>query len=151
MVFRTRIRTGFHAGLLAAAATGGALLAFGMGLSRPWLPFNLAAHVVLGGRASLVTGVHPLVTPVGVLVHVAAIMIWGILFAGLVGWRGWRVTASAAAIFGATVFLLNTRLFPVALRPGYESVLSGTQMLFLHVTLVVMLVIGTRIAFLEVE
>ena len=118
-----------------------------MGLDRPWLPFNLAAHVLLGGRASLVDGVHPFITPVGVLVHVGAILIWGTVFAAMVGGRRWRVILPAAALFGTVVFLLNTRLFPPSLRPGYESVLTDAQMIFLHVALAATLVVGTRLAF----
>lgn len=150
-MFRERLRAGLQTGLIAAAATGGALLAFGMGLHRPSLPFNLAAHVLLGGRASLVDGVHGLVTPVGILVHILAIVTWSVLFTMTVGRRDWRVAVPAAVLFGGVVFLLNTRLFPVSLRPGYESVLSLAQMVFLHVTLAATLLLGTRIAFSQRE
>jgi hypothetical protein len=142
-----RVRAGIQAGLIAAAATGGALLAFGMGLNRPWLPFNLAAHVLLGGRAAVVAGPHAMVTPIGVLVHIGAILIWGILFVAIVGRRRWAVMLPAAVLFALTVFLLNTRIFPISLRPGYESVLSDAQMMFLHFALGVTLVVGTRLAF----
>lgn len=136
-----------QSGLIAAAATGGALVAFGMGLHHPWLPFNLAAHVLLGTRSIAVNGLHPLVTPVGVLVHAAAICIWAILFMVFVGPRRLRVLIPAALAFATIVFVLNTRLFPIALRPGYESVLTPAQMLFMHFTLAAALVVGTRIAF----
>lgn len=141
------LRAGLRSGVIAAAATCGALLAFGMGLQRPWLPFNLAAHVVLGSRASLVDGPHTLVTTVGLLVHVVAIMIWALMFVMVVRSRRALIVVPAAIAFAALVFLLNTRLFPVALRPGYESVLTFGQMLFMHFTLAVSLVIGTRLAF----
>lgn len=141
------MRAGLQAGLIAAAATGGSLLAFGMGLDSPWLPFALASHVVLGARVSDPTGIHPLVTLVGVGVHILAILIWGVLYSWLAGGRGWRIAIPVALLFGAVVFLLNTRVFPKALRPGYESVLSDAQMIFLHVALALTLVIGTRLAF----
>ena len=118
-----------------------------MGFQRPWLPFNLAAHVFLGSRASLVNGPHALVTPVGLVVHVLAIMIWAVVFVTLVRSRRALIVVPAAIVFAAVVFLLNTRLFPVALRPGYESVLTFGQMLFMHFALAVSLVIGTRLAF----
>jgi hypothetical protein len=107
-----------QAGLFAAAATGGALLAFGMGLHSPALPFNLAAHVILGDRATVTSGVSPLVTLSGIAVHVTAIAIWGLLYSWLAGGRPWRVAIPTALLFGAVVFLLNTRIFPEALRPG---------------------------------
>ena len=118
-----------------------------MGLQHPWLPFNLAAHVLLGFRASVVNELHPLITPVGVVVHLTALMLWAVLFGVLVGPRRLVVTAAAAGAFAAIVFALNTRIFPVALRPGYESVLSLGQMLFLHFVLAVTLALGIRIAF----
>ena len=143
------MRAGLQAGLIAASATGGALLAFGMGLDRPWLPFNLASHILLGGRALFAVDMHPLVTPLGVAVHVTAILIWGVMYAWLAAGRPWRVSIPLAFLFGALVFLLNTRIFPSGLRPGYESVLSDAQMIFLHLALATALLIGTRFAFLR--
>lgn len=133
--------------MIAASATGGALVAFGMGLQHPWLPFNLAAHVLLGVAGSAVNELHPRITPVGIFVHLTALMIWALLFALLIGRRRLVTTMAAAAAFSAIVFALNTRLFPVGLRPGYESVLTAGQMVFLHFLLAVMLVLGIRLAF----
>ena len=141
------MRAGLQAGLIAAAATGGALLAFGMGLDKPSLPFTLASHVLLGERASAPGTLQPLLTAAGVLVHVGAIVIWGLLYAWLAAGRPWRVAIPIAVLFGAVVFLLNTRIFPKALRPGYESVLSDAHMIFLHVALALTLAVGTRLAF----
>lgn len=145
-VFRDRLRAGLFTGLIAAAATAGVLVAFGMGQRHPFLAFNIAAHVVFRGQALLVPGPHPLITPVGILVHLAAVVFWSTLFAIITGRRRVLIASAAASALAVVLFALNTRVLPPSLRPGYETILSNGQLLFLYFTLAVSLVVGTRLA-----
>lgn len=145
-VFRDRLRAGVFTGLIAAAATAGVLVAFGMGQRHPFLAFNIAAHVVFRGQAFLVPGLHPLITPVGILVHLVAVVLWSTLFATVVGHRRTLIVTAAASVLAVGLFALNTRVLPPSLRPGYETILSNGQLLFLYLTLAVSLVVGTRLA-----
>jgi len=136
-------------GLIAAAATAGVLVAFGMGQRHPFLAFNIAAHVVFRTPASgsqLVPGPHPLFTPVGILVHVVAVILWSTLFALVAGHRRAAIAWVAAAATAVVLFALNTRVLPPSLRPGYETILTSGQLFFLYLTLAVSLVVGTRLA-----
>ena len=145
-VFRDRLRAGVFTGLISAAATAGVLVAFGMGQRHPFLAFNIAAHVLLSDQTRSVSRVHPLFTPVGILVHAAAVVVWSILLALIVGGRRPAAVVVATIAFVSMLFAVNTRVLPSALRPGYETVLSQGQLFFLYFTLAASLLIGTRLA-----
>lgn len=148
-VFRDRLRAGVLTGLIAAAATAGVLVAFGMGQRHPFLAFNIAAHVVFRSPvtgSSLVEGPHPLLTPVGIVVHLLAVIFWSTLFTIVAGHRRTAIAWVAAAVTAIVLFALNTRVLPPSLRPGYETILTNGQLFFLYLTLAVSLVVGTRLA-----
>lgn len=145
-VFRDRLRAGVFTGLISAAATAGVLVAFGMGQRHPFLAFNIAAHVLLSEQARAVSRMHPLFTPVGILVHAGAVVLWSILLAIVVTGRRPAIVATVTIAFVSLLFALNTRVLPTALRPGYETVLSQGQLFFLYFTLAASLLIGTRLA-----
>lgn len=132
--------------MIAAAATAGVLVAFGMGQRHPFRAFNIAAHVVFPVQALLVAGPHPLITPVGILVHVAAVILWSTLFAMIAGPRRALIASVAATALAVVLFALNTRVLPPSLRPGYETILTSSQLFFLYFTFAVSLVVGTRLA-----
>lgn len=145
-VFRDRLRAGVFTGLIAAAATAGVLVAFGMGHRHPFLAFNLAAHVLLSDQASSVAGAHPVVTPVGILVHVAAVVLWGILIALVTTGRRPVIVSVLTIVSVLVLFALDTRVLPTALRPGFETMLTKGQLFFLYFTLAISLLVGTRLA-----
>ena len=145
-VLRDRVRTGVFTGLISAAATAGVLVAFGMGYRRPFLAFNVAAQGVFGERARLISGAHPVITPAGILVHVVSALLWAVVFSVLTSDRRMRTVAMLAAAFTAVLFALNTRVLPISLRWGYDSILSKGQLFFLYLTLAIALVVGTRLA-----
>lgn len=136
-------------GLIAAAATAGVLVAFGMGQRHPFLAFNIAARVVLRSPVSgapLVAEPDLLLTPVGIFVHLVAVIFWSTLFAIVAAHRRVAVVWVAAAATAIVLFALNTRVLPPSLRPGYETILTNGQLFFLYLTLAVSLVVGTRLA-----
>jgi hypothetical protein len=147
-VFRDRLRAGLFTGLIAAAATAGVLVAFGMGQRHPFLAFNIAAHVVFGAPAtgSPVASPHALLTPVGIFIHLVAVIFWSTLFTFIAGHRRAAMVWSGAVVTAIVLFALNTRVLPSSFRPGYEIILTNGQLFFLYLMLAVSLVVGTRLA-----
>jgi hypothetical protein len=145
-VLRDRLRTGAIAGFVAAAATGGAMLGFGLARGAAWRPINTVAHLVLGYRAEITDGFDLVVTPVGILVHVGSLALWGVLFALLAARLRGAVLVVAALLFAAGAFLLDHRLLPVRWKPGFELVLSLPELLALYLVLALALALGVVLA-----
>jgi hypothetical protein len=123
-MLRDRLLLGVWIGLVAAAATAGALIGFGWARGAPLQPLNAVAHVLVGSRAFYVSGVHPLVTSAGTLVHVASLVAWGMLFSLLLGRaRGARAWGIAFA-FAAVVAVIDFVVLAERLSPGFETVLT---------------------------
>jgi hypothetical protein len=140
------LRQGILTGALAAAATAGALLGFGMQQGMPARPFNAVASLLLGDRARGIWGFHPVVTVAGVIVQVALAVVWALLFARLAGgMRGKQLAAMALLIalaaLAADVFLASR----VATR-GVFDMLAPAQVVALHLVLGLTLAVGMRLA-----
>lgn len=147
-----RLTLGWRTGLVVASATAGVLVAFGVGQGRPLQTLNLLAQPLLGTRAVADAGAHPLVTSVGVLAHIAGSVIWSTLFvllAAAARLRGWWRQGALAAGMAALLFALNHRVLPLGWRPGFDAILSGGQLLTLHIVLAAALVLGMRLALLR--
>lgn len=141
-MLRDRLRDGAFAGLIGAAATAGALIGFGLARGAAWRPINTVAHLAIGYRAEITDGFDPLVTSVGIAVHVASLVGWGLLFALVAArLRGARLLL-AALLFAAGAFLLDHVLLPVRLKPGFELVLSWPELIAVHAILALALAAG---------
>ena len=136
---------GILAGALAAAATSGALLGFGIQQGTPARPFNVVAGLLLGDDTGGIWGFDLEVTIAGVFVIVALAIGWGVLFARLGGeLRGWRLAGAALAV-AATALAIN--LLIASLRgDAFSEVLAPAQVLALHLLLGVALGVGIRLA-----
>ncbi|MDQ6887797.1 MAG: hypothetical protein M3068_10935 [Gemmatimonadota bacterium] len=134
-VFRERVRTGIIAGAIAAAATLGVLVGFGRARRAGARPVNAIAHILLGARAFDVLDLDAVVTSTAVALHIASLLVWGILFAMVAGRsRGWRLaTAAVAFVLGAA--LIDFAVLPDRLRPGFEHVLSRPELVLLYAVL----------------
>ncbi|HEU4566300.1 MAG TPA: hypothetical protein VFS05_16675 [Gemmatimonadaceae bacterium] len=141
-MLRDRLREGALAGLIGAAATAGALIGFGVARGAAWRPINTIAHLVIGYRAEITDGFDPLVTLLGLGVHVASLVAWGVLFSLLAArLRGVRLLL-AALLFAAGAFALDHLLLPVRLKPGFELVLSWPELVALYAVLALALAAG---------
>lgn len=137
---------GIATGLLAAAATGGALVGFGLRFGTPARPFNALAAYLLG-PAMLAVWQFSIVTVVGLLVHVVANGVWGVVFVQLVehsggGALGWAVLVAAGA-FGLS------SLTGAQLGVGLAPLLSLGDRLVLALVLAASLLLGMRFALSE--
>jgi hypothetical protein len=140
------LRLGAFAGLVAAAATAGVLIGFGLARGAPALVINTAAHVAVGSRALHLPRTDLLVTPLALVLHVVFVSAWGVLFALLAApLRGGRLLAAAGA-FVAAIAAADLWLFPARLRPGFETILGTNELLTVYAVLWLALVAGMRAA-----
>jgi len=136
------VREGIRAGTVAAAATAGALVALGRAHGAALRPINSVAHIVAGSRAYYMEGVHWLITPLALVVHLASIVAWGLVFSFFTrGVRGGRLYAVALA-FALATWVFDYKLVPERLRPGFESGLSGIEVAVVYLVLGVSLAWG---------
>ena len=123
-MLRDRLLLGVWIGLVAAAATAGALIGFGWARGAPLQPLNTVAHILIGSRAFYVLNAHPLVTPAGILVHASSLVGWGMIFSlALARARGALVWAFAF-LFAAIVAIIDFLVLPDRLSPGFEMMLT---------------------------
>jgi hypothetical protein len=126
-MLRDRLLLGMWIGLVAAAATAGALVGFGWARGAPLQPLNSVAHLLVGSRAFYVTGAQAVVTSAGVLVHVLSTVAWGLLFSLAVtrAPRGW--VWAAALVFAAIVAVIDFAVLPPRFAPGFETILTRAE------------------------
>jgi hypothetical protein len=131
-MLRDRLLLGLWIGLIAAAATAGALVGFGWVRGTPVQPLNTLAHIVLGSRAFQVRSVDPAVTTAGIAVHVLSLVAWGMLFsltlARARGARAWAV----ALLFAALVAVFDFVVVPERLSPGLDALLTRGELVVLY-------------------
>lgn len=143
---RPRVALMLLTAIIAAAATTGALLGFGLRAGTPVRGFNAIASLALSDRAAGVWGWDSTVTPAGIMLLVAMMMGWGVLFSLLaIRMRGWRLAALAAAM-GLAVWLVTTTIVLRRAAPEVVEVLGTGQVAGLHVVLAVALGVGMRFA-----
>lgn len=137
---------GVLTGAVAAAATAGALLGFGLRQGTPARPFNALAGLVLGDRAGGIWGFDSVVTVTGVLVHVAVTLGWGLLFARFArGMRGLRLVV-AALVAALAALAVDAVLAGRVLGVNVSDALAPAQVVAVHLVLGVALAVGMRLA-----
>lgn len=141
---RDWIRQGLGTGIIAAAATAGALLRIGMSLGAAARPFNAIASVLAGPPAALRRDPGAL-TLLGIAVHVAIVVAWALVYEWLGalgrGGRWWRAFALAA--LWVVVSSLVARIAGV----GLSSVLGVGERIIVALVLAIALAIGMALAF----
>lgn len=132
------------AGVIAAAATAGALLGLGRARGATFTLLNDAAHVVVGERARMVENASLIVTSVAMLIHVVSLLLWAVVFALVAGsLRGWRLLGAAVAFTGF-VAAIDVFVLPESLRPGFETAMSTGELVVIYLILGAALWLGVR-------
>ena len=141
-VSENRLRDGIGYGVIAGAATAGALLGFGHARGATLQPLNAVAHMFAGSRAFMTTGFQPAITGGALALHFISTIIWGVLLAyvaaPLTGWA----RAIAPLSVGIVAYLVDRFVAPNGLRPGFEQLLSSGETTFIYVVLAVALAAG---------
>jgi hypothetical protein len=145
-MLRDRLRVGVWIGLVAAAATVGALVGFGWVRGMPLQPLNAVGHIVVGSRAFQVTAAHPLVTSAGIVVHVISLVAWGIVLALILrrarGAHAWAI----AVPFAAVVAIIDLAVLPARLSPGFETLLMRREVVVVYAVMAVAMGIAARVS-----
>lgn len=129
---------------MAAAATTGALLGFGLKQGMPARPFNIAASMVLGDAAAGSWGFHPVATPVGVVMHIAGVLLLSVVAAGLGAGRTIRGATVISVIVSLVAGILHLMLAMRLASPG--RALTVPQLIVVYLLLAGGLVVGMRLA-----
>jgi hypothetical protein len=140
--------SGITSGIVAASATAGALVGFGIRLGTPARVFNAIGSILLGPEAFAVYGFAPAPTLGGALLHVGAMIVCGLVYVSLVTMSDGRAIAWAMITSAATIAMawFLARRFGV----GPAVVLPFGNLFVLSVILAAALVIGMRLAQVEV-
>lgn len=139
-----RIHQGLRAGLLAAAATAGVLVGFGMARGAAAAPLNAIAHLAVGERAHFITASDPAVTVLGLVLLLGWLLLAGVLFALLFGWLRGAALWLAAFGFTAALALVDLALVPERFRPGFERALVPAEVVVVYLVLAAALALGAR-------
>src|SRR5947209_15921912 len=137
-----RVRDGIGFGVIAGAATAGALMGFGHARGATLQPLNAVAHMFAGSRAFMTTGFQPTITGGALLLHFLSTIFWGLLLAyiaaPLTGWARAVAPVSVAIV----AYLVDRFVAPNGLRPGFEQLLSSGETTFIYVVLAAALAAG---------
>ena len=146
-VNRHDLRVGVPAGILAATATSGALIAIGLRVSTAARPFNEIAGHVLGTQRAGAFGFVPSVTITGIALHVLLMILAGIAVA-VVARR--RIAPDWVATLILTLLSALVSV-GIARRDGASlaRLLAVGDLVLFYATLAVSLVVGIRLAFFE--
>jgi hypothetical protein len=125
-VTRVDPAAGARAGIVAASAGAGALIAFGLRQGLPSRPFNAIGIVLLGDRARGVLGFDPLTSITGALVFTAFCVVAGILLSLLAG-AVMRRTSGELRALPAFALVLAVMLCTLALVVRAAPDIVGVQ------------------------
>jgi hypothetical protein len=141
-VSENRVRDGIGFGVIAGAATAGALMGFGHARGATLQPLNAIAHMFAGSRAFMTTGFQPAITGGALVLHFLSTIIWGVLLAYIAApLTGWA-RAIAPVSVGVVAYLVDRFVAPNGLRPGFEQLLSSGETTFIYVVLAAALAAG---------
>lgn len=107
--------------------------------------FNAQSHIVWGGRPPGDPGPHRRNTAVGATLHVGAGFFWAGVFETLFGRWGRRSDVHAAAGAAATAlaaYVIDYKLVPARIRPGFEYHLSRHSLHCIYAALAAGLALG---------
>jgi hypothetical protein len=125
-VFSSRIRAGVRAGLIAAAATGGAIIGFGVRHNDWSGPFAmLGTHVLQGFGVAGAPRFIP--TVAGFAAHVSWMVLWGIVFATMSHRKTPAIAVLFALLVGVVATMLARSMVPAAMGATRFAMMPGVQ------------------------
>ncbi|MGQ0765765.1 MAG: hypothetical protein ACT4OZ_08880 [Gemmatimonadota bacterium] len=144
-MFRELVGTGVRTGLLAAAATAGALVGLGLRHEAALQPFLNAGRAFLSTSSGLVP-LAWLALIGGLMLHFAWMTAWGIAFT-ILSWRSsGRRKAITAVVLVTLLGLLVTMRTPSLLGVVGSAALTVPQLVFVLALMAIALLAGARLA-----
>ena len=141
----SRIRAGVRAGLIAAAATAGALIGFGI-RHGDWIgPFSALGYQVLESFGAPAPP-RLLATITGLLAHASWMMVWGIAFATLAHRKTGVTIVASAVLVGLLATLAAGYVLPAALGAVKFAAMPGVQAALCVVLMTAGLVMGRSLS-----
>jgi hypothetical protein len=144
------LEDGLLTGTIAGIASAAALAVAGMRESGSAVaPINAVSHIAWGDRALSANRPDLAHTLTGGLLHAGSGLFWGVLFEKLFGTRraaSLTETVGKAALATAAIAVVDLKLVPDRLTPGFERRLSPSGVALVFAALGTGLVIGTRLA-----
>lgn len=125
-VLSSRIRVGVRAGLVAAAATAGAIIGFGI-RHNDWSGPFVSLGVQLMHGFGITDPPRFLTVTVGTVAHLSWMVLWGITFAALAHRRSPAISAAFAVLVGICATLVAWALIPAALGAVTFAGMPGVQ------------------------
>jgi hypothetical protein len=113
---------------------------------RPATTLNAPSHWLFGDRALQETAPSWRYTGTGTLIHEASAVMWAMLFDRLVTRRGatpglGAIAAGAAVVTGVAA-VVDLKLVPERLTPGFEHHLSGRSLVLVYASVAAGLALG---------
>ncbi len=140
------VRSALWAAATAAAATGGALVAFGLHVGGASEAFTHAGRLMLGIAATEGAAATARAFVAGALAHLGGCLLWGAVFAAIVRRRRASQSAVTAALLATAVYSAGSLWLPRVLRLGDAIYATQPQRMLLHALLAGGLWVGIRIA-----
>ena len=145
-MLRERLSEGIRTGVVAAAATIGVLIGFGIARGAPLRPLNSIAHAAFGTRAYLMEGFDPVLTSVAVTVHLLSIVLWGIIFALVAARLRGAALLLGSLVLAVVAYIVDQLLISERLKPGFETALSTPEITVVYLVLALSLALGLHAA-----
>jgi hypothetical protein len=140
----SRISTGIRVGVVAAAATIGAVIGLGLRHGRALRPFTSAGGALLERVG--VTGSSSASALLGLAMVACAIIVLGVCFTVVAAPLRGLPLFVAAMVFGAIAWSVSVFVVPSILVWSTGAVLGSAQRVFIFGMLTIALVVGMRLA-----
>ena len=147
-MFSLRIRAGVRTGLIAAAATGGAIIGFGARHNDWTGPFATLGYQVMQGMG-VVDAPRLIPTAAGLAAHTSWMVLWGIVFAALSHKKTPAVTVLFALLVGLGASLLARSTVPAALGAVKFAAMPSVQAALCVALMIAGLVVGQSLSHAE--
>lgn len=148
--WRDCVQRGMVSGSLASAFSMIALAALGKrDTGSAVAPINSVSHWLYGDKAKVQERASTKYTVTGLLTHHASAMFWGVLFERIAGRLLDRkrplTTLEAAAAATAVASVVDYKLVPYRLQPGFEARLSRPSMVGVYAAIGAGLALGAML------
>jgi hypothetical protein len=147
--WKQALREGAVSGSLASILSTAYLVRAGQRRGQPAAPVNAPSHWFFGDAALREDTASARYTVTGVLIHHAASVLWGVLHA-----KAWDArlraqrpvpAAAAAAATAGIACLVDYKLTPKRLNPGFEHRLSTPEMVNVYACVALGLLLGSML------